>query len=72
MRPDCSVAASARSAFDGFFDMTDVVPGLYTLRVSDGGPLAASREVAVDPNGSLLEGLDLVLHRDPENFVPAP
>jgi hypothetical protein len=70
LRPDCSVAASARSAFDGFFDLSDVVPGLYTLRASADGLMKTERDVEVGSNGALLEGLDLVLPRNPEGQHP--
>jgi hypothetical protein len=71
LRPDCSVAASARSAFDGFFDISDVVPGLYTLRASATGLMENGRPVEVEANGALLEGMDLVLHGNLEG-LPSP
>jgi hypothetical protein len=61
LRPDCTVAASARTAFDGFFDISDVVPGMYTLRASAPGLEEGVRDVAIEPNGALLEGMDLTL-----------
>jgi hypothetical protein len=63
LRPDCSVAASVRSAFDGFFDFPDVAPGLYMLRASADGLLDAALEVEIEPTGIVLEGKDLVLRR---------
>jgi hypothetical protein len=63
LRPDCSVAAAIRSAFDGFFDFPDVAPGLYTLRASADGLSDGVLEAAIEPTGTLLEGQDLVLRR---------
>ncbi len=63
VRPDCSIAASVRSAYDGFFDFREVTPGLYTLRASAGGLSDAALKVEIEPSGSLLEGKDLVLRR---------
>ena len=62
-RLDCTVAAATRSAFDGFFDFSDVAPGLYTLRVSADGLSDSVLEAAIEPTGTLLEGQDLVLRR---------
>jgi hypothetical protein len=71
VRPDCSVAASVRSAFDGFFDIPDVVPGVYTLRASATGLMERGRDIEVEGNGALLDGLDLVLVRNPEGHQPS-
>ena len=60
-RPDGSVAASTLSAYDGFFDVSDVVPGLYTLLAAADGLTEKARSVEVAADGALLEGLDLIL-----------
>jgi hypothetical protein len=65
VRPDSSVAASALSAFDGFFDISDVSPGRYTLRASAVGLTEKGRQLVVAPDGALLEGLDLILAASP-------
>ncbi len=64
-RPDGSVASSALSAFDGFFDIVDVAPGIYTLQASADGWMPSARDVEVAPDGAFQEGLDLVLRRNP-------
>ena len=61
------VVRSLRSAFDGFFTLGDLPPGTYTLEV----PAAAARAlgaappgprtVKLAPEGSVLDGVDLVL-----------
>ena len=62
-----------RSAYDGFFDFTGVPPGDYTLRVGAGEArhlgilLPAPRPFTITPQGTLLDGLDLVVEP-----VPAP
>jgi cell division protein FtsN len=68
------VATRATSAFDGYFDLTDVRPGHYTLRVA---PEAAvrfasitppSRTVEMEASGTVVDGLDFVL----ESLPPQP
>lgn len=62
-----TVVKSARSAFDGFFDLNDVPPGRYVLRTSPdqmrrlGLPTPPPRDVVLEPSGTILDGLDLVI-----------
>ena len=61
------VVAETRSAYDGFYDMTKIVPGRYTVRASPTqlerlklkGP--APRPVVVEASGTILDGVDLRL-----------
>jgi hypothetical protein len=70
-----TVVKSARSAFDGFFDLSDVPPGRYVLRASPdqmrrlGLPAPPPRDVVLEPSGTILDGLDLVIV---EPAPPAP
>ena len=70
-----TVVRNARSAYDGFFDLNDVPPGRYVLRASPeqmrrlGLPAPPSRDVVLEPSGTILDGLDLVIV-DP--IPPAP
>ena len=61
------VVLRARSAYDGFYDLTRIVPGEYDLRVS---PEQAARlqwkapearRVRIAPTGTILDGLDLLI-----------
>ena len=68
---------TARSAYDGFFDIPGLPPGVYRLRVSPtqmerlGLVAPEARAFTVAPSGSILDGLDLVIV-DPESAPPAP
>ena len=68
---------TARSAYDGFFDIPGLPPGVYRLRVSPaqmerlGLVAPEARPFTVAPSGSILDGLDLVIV-DPESAPPAP
>ncbi len=62
-----SVVSEARTAYDGFYDLTRIVPGRYTLRIS---PAQAERlklsappprPVVIEPTGTILDGIDLRL-----------
>jgi hypothetical protein len=60
------VVATVRSAYDGFYDMADVRPGRYQVRVAPGQPqldgyAAAARQVDIRPNGTVVDGLDFTL-----------
>ena len=61
------------SAFDGFFDLADLAPGSYTLRVAPaeavrlGVSLPPPRSFEITPKGSLFEGVQLVV-----TPLPAP
>ncbi len=62
-----AVAKSTRTAYDGFYDLTNVVPGKYTLRANPeqavriglGGPLA--RQLAILPTGTIIDGFNFNL-----------
>lgn len=62
------------SAYDGFFDFTDIPPGLYFLNVGidDAKRLrlkpSEPRAITIGPRGNVFDGLDLVVERE----VPAP
>jgi hypothetical protein len=61
-----TVVKTARTAYDGFYDITDVEPGSYTLRVTADhvvklAVVATSREVDILPSGTVIDGLDFVL-----------
>lgn len=66
---DGRVAARARSAADGFYDLDRLRPGLYTLRIAEAqvarlkltGP--THREVRLEPGGTILDNLDFQLVR---------
>jgi len=70
-----TVVRSARSAFDGFFDLNDVPPGSYVLRASPdqmrrlGLEAPPARDVVIEPAGTILDGLDLVIV-DPGQAAP--
>jgi hypothetical protein len=62
-----AVVKKISSAYDGFYDVTDIRPGHYTLRVARDQVdplrllLAPERGVDMAPSGTVLDGLDLVL-----------
>lgn len=66
-----AVVAETRSAYDGFYDLTRIVPGRYTLRVSP--PQAerlklrapTPRGVVIEASGTILDGIDLRLEAAP-------
>ncbi len=70
-----SAVAKARSAYDGFFDITGLPPGSYRLRVSPSqierlGLVAPEpRAITIAPDGTILDGLGLVIV---EPAPPAP
>ncbi len=72
-----TVVGSARTAFDGFFDLTDLPPGRYVLCASPdqlrrlGLPAPPPKDVVLEPTGTILDGLDLVIV-DPSPPAPAP
>jgi hypothetical protein len=60
------VAMKVTTAYDGFYDLIDVRPGTYLLRVSAEQLArlrltAPPREVRVQPSGTVVDGLDFVL-----------
>jgi hypothetical protein len=60
------VVKRARSAYDGFFDLSAVPPGRYILRAVSGSAapaLRGSRPVEIQPGGAILDGFDLTLER---------
>jgi hypothetical protein len=67
--PQGIVVQKIISGYDGFYDLTDIRPGRYTLRVA-GDQLsrlhllaAPAREVVMAPSGTVLDGIDFVLDR---------
>jgi hypothetical protein len=65
------VVAETRSAYDGFYDLPRVPPGRYVLRVDPAQAerlgLGGDRErpLEIDPSGSILDGVDLLLEAGP-------
>ena len=65
--PQGRVRQRATSAFDGFFDLADLMPGAYLLRVAEGesarlGLVAPPpRPFQVGPEGTLFDGVEIVL-----------
>jgi hypothetical protein len=62
---------SARSAYDGFFELPSIPPGRYTLRVQPAqaarlGLLAPQRTVQFLPSGTILAGISVILSRPPQ------
>jgi hypothetical protein len=65
-----AVVTKVRSAYDGFYDLTGIRPGHYTLRVA--AEQAAklhlvappSRDVEMVPAGTVLDGVNLVLEAE--------
>jgi hypothetical protein len=65
------VVKKVTSAYDGFYDVTDIRPGHYTLRLAKGEVprlhlLAAPvREAEMAPTGTVLDGIDFILDELP-------
>lgn len=62
------VAKRVRSAYDGFFELADLKPGRYTLRIGEVSlerlrvqTPPAPREIELAPGGTVLEGITLEL-----------
>lgn len=61
------VVKSLRTAYDGFYSLEDLRPGTYRLEVPEAATLRMGaaplpvREITLAPEGTLLDGLDLVL-----------
>jgi hypothetical protein len=60
------LAKKVRSAFDGFYDITDVRPGTYTLRVAPDyatrlQAAVPARDVTMLPSGTVIDGADFIL-----------
>lgn len=66
-----AVVAETRSAYDGFYDLTKIVPGRYTLRVSPAQAERlkleppAPRTVVIEASGTILDGIDVRLEASP-------
>jgi hypothetical protein len=68
---------STRTAYDGFYDLTNVVPGKYTLRANPEqavrigltGPMV--RQVTILPTGTIVDGLNFVLAMSEPSVVTA-
>ncbi|MCM3877301.1 MAG: carboxypeptidase-like regulatory domain-containing protein [Thermoanaerobaculia bacterium] len=66
-----TVVARARSAYDGFYDITRIPPGRYRLRVSPAQVerlklLAPEpREIVIEPVGTILDAVNIILERAP-------
>lgn len=77
--PTGAVVQKVRTAYDGFYDLTEIRPGRYTLRVAGppNGPerfVAAgpSRQLEMAPSGTVLEDVDFVLDVAPVPERQAP
>ena len=63
-------AKTVRTAFDGFYTLSDIPPGTYQLRVPEaeirrlGLTALASKPVVVTSEGTVVDGLDLVFTPD--------
>jgi hypothetical protein len=60
------VAKKVRSAYDGFYDITNIRPGAYTLRVAVDQAarprlVAPSLDVKMLPTGTVLDGVNFIL-----------
>ncbi len=61
------VAKEVRTAYDGFYDLTLIVPGRYEIRVSPEQAVRLKlqapdpRRVTIEPSGTILDGIDLLL-----------
>jgi cell division septation protein DedD len=69
VRDDGTVASRARSAYDGFYDLSRVPPGHYLVRAAApqlerlGLLLLLPGEVTIGAEGSVVDGVDLVLEK---------
>jgi sporulation related protein len=69
-----AVARETRTAYDGFYDFTLIVPGPYDVRISPEQAerlklkAPAPRRVTILPGGTILDGIDLLL----EALEPVP
>jgi hypothetical protein len=65
--PAGKVVMRTRTAFDGFYVLTNIAPGTYQLRVAEADRLRLGlvapqpRTLVVTPEGTVIDGLDLVL-----------
>jgi hypothetical protein len=65
------VVKQVRSAYDGFYDMTLIVPGEYRIQVSVEQASRLNlvapppRAISIAPNGTILDGIDLRLEEAP-------
>jgi hypothetical protein len=79
------IVKRARSAFDGFFDLTDLAPGAYVMRVAFeeterlGIELPTPKTFRIESNGTVIDGLDLILRpvsaaefSKPKPLTPTP
>jgi len=72
--PEGRVRHRATSAFDGFFDLADLMPGAYLLRVAEGEPARLGieapppRAFQVGPEGTVFDGVEIALRP----AVPGP
>jgi hypothetical protein len=71
VNPQGAVIKTVFSAYDGFYDVTDIKPGHYTLRVAEKQvaeihllPVPA-REVEMAPSGTVLDGVNFVVEEKP-------
>ena len=71
---DGKVVSSTRAAFDGFYTLSGVLPGLYVLRVTVGPgagiPAESLQRVLSVPQGEVLDGFDISL--SPAGGWPIP
>ena len=72
-----NVVLRVRTAFDGFYDLTEIRAGRYTLRVTAEqlqllNVQAASRAVELLPQGTVVDGLDFVLQGAATAAAPLP
>jgi hypothetical protein len=65
---DGRIVRTARSAFDGYYDLAGIVPGRYRLRATPGGPPRSdvppvTIDIVIGPDGPILDRVDLTLGR---------
>jgi hypothetical protein len=70
------VVRTVRTAFDGFYDITEIKPGGYTLSVTAEHVVrlrvaAPSRGVKILPSGTVLDGVDFFLAPTPQRLAAA-